>query len=232
MIVIRPFNFKRYSQCPQRSKFSWNIKPEDFSLHQQIISDTIKTIYLYAEKKEKVASWKQVPGWVDRLIRKQPETAAELYNDYKEILTALNKWFHQEYLSHPSGGLVNVPIVAHLPSQYTIYGQVDILSIDEKALYIFSIEKDAPAVVQYNDIEMFSLLWMTERYLGEKIDICVKLTILPQSIKEKRYHITEETRKRAHHIFNHLLKGITNNIFYPSISEQCSSCSYRYRCSI
>jgi hypothetical protein len=172
-----------------------------------------------------------VPGWLDRLIKTKGESAQEAYKYYKDALTALHKWFHHIFIPYPAGMLVNAPVVAHLDTNHTYYGKVDMFSPELGEAVVFTTDQ-VPLLHQYNDLEMFTHLWAVEKFLGVKIDTCVKLIISPRKVEEKRYKITPEVKDRVCRSIDFLMNGITNQIFHPSISLHCSTCPYRFRCSI
>jgi hypothetical protein len=201
------------------------------SLRESLIVDTVKTVHLYTERTGKTPTWKRIPRWVDRLIRTKQDKAEEAYTYYKHALTALHNWFHKIYILRPVGALVNVPVIAHLGDLHTFYGRIDMLNPDHNELFIFT-DQTISLIQQYNDIEMFAGLWAAEKFLGVKIDTCVKLIVSPKKVEEKRYKITPETKERIRQNLDHLVCGITNQMFYPSVSNDCSTCPYRFRCSI
>ena len=237
MQAITPQDIIEYSKCPKKLYFSLSYKEKMISprFEFQIISDVIKSVYLYALRKEKFTPWNLIPGWVDRAANNFTIDLSDIerYKKSENILVRLSYWYNNIYLAQENlSGFINVPIYYPIDYHRVYYDKIDILEIGQQVRILDFTEEDIGPVNLYKEMLIHIKSWGLNVSCKSKPDKYVRLVIKPLSIKIVEISVTNDMIKKAEKISYHILSGIKNQIFYPSITKQCPSCPYMDLCEI
>lgn len=235
-MIIQPHHISNYSRCPKKTLYTWNDKVK-VSANQQIISNIIKTIYGYHLRKEKPALWRHIPGWLDRYLRESVLKALDpqaRYKEAKNILIRVRSWYDKYYLEkYCEPGLINVPLKVRLDHHNFYSDSIDIVTMNNKIrLYDFDEGYgDLSGIDVYNDIKVQARIWGFWKASETKPDEYVRLRIRPQSMTSAVISINETTLERSNAVVKQITRGIKDQVFYPSVSEQCRHCPFQSNCS-
>lgn len=237
MLSITPRNIVTYSKCPKKAAFSWH-QPEETSTEFQVISDIIKTAYLYYERQGKPPAWRNFMSWTQRKVFNNTVKHDRLsYKEGKSYLSQLSNFYEDIFLNNYCvPGLINVPISVGLGQHIVLEDTIDILSF-EKKLIVFDFKEIEKVKAKsytsnrlYNDLLIHVRSWILWKVSGALVDEYVRILIGPQSVGFAKVSITEASLLKIEGIVRQITRGMKDGIYYPSFSEQCGSCPFKAKC--
>lgn len=241
MLDISPRNIASWSRCPKRSQYNWDSKPI-LSSNEQIIESVIKSAYLEYCRKCRPATWHMIISWTEQYMVKymiDQDNDYEKYKETKSILTRLVDWYHKDYLGvYSQPGLINIPIIFTIDRELRFRDSIPIITSGNKIrLFDFQSVKAEEAQFYsgkriYNSIEVHARAWGFWKASNIMPNEYIRFVIHPESIKAFQVTFTSDILKKSEKIIKHIIRGIGNDVFYPSFSEQCIQCPNRQYCSI
>lgn len=231
-----------YTRCPKRAQFAWESESET-SLTYRIISNVIKSVYMYQTRKKRIPAFRSIPGWVDRFLQDEidiNQDAEQQYKLAKNIIARLHIWYSRHYLEHfCDHGLINLPVTIGIGPSTTYYDQVDIVTVGQPVrIFDFAEVRDNiefrayNGTRVYNDMRVHTKMWTFAKASGLELGEYVRLVIGPQSIKPVKIRVLDGMLEKQKRYLQHIIQGIQDQVFYPAFSEQCLNCPYSERCSM
>ena len=235
MPTITPHTIASYTRCPRYTFYTLNSKRK-LSPTSTLISNIIQAAYLHFSRKEKPVTWRVVTAWAEEGIVKLgfPE---EDYKQNKNIISRLSGWYDKYYLGEYVGaGLTNIPIALSLGSGYFWKDSIPIL-ISKKTLQIFDFDESSSMATYngtniYNDYVALSRVWGFNQALDIPPAEYVRFVIGPESIKAVRISVDRLYIQKGNSILRQIVRGMKDEVWYPSFSSQCNSCPLKSNCSI
>jgi hypothetical protein len=227
VLVITPFDIVRYSQCPALAHFSIGI-PFNQTPEIAIISRTIKKAYSYQISKGFSPTWAQIKLWAEGYL-------TEDYKEAKNVLSRLSSWYSQYLDNFMDSGVPNLPVIFRLDNIITYYDMIPIVTTGRK-LRIFDIRPGdstyTPASISIDLLAQTRSwgLWRASEAMPEEY---VRLVVTPSTIRPVIMTVLPHVvQGKIEPIVRHILRGFRDEIWYPSMTEQCINCMYREKCGV
>lgn len=232
--IIYPHNLITYSKCPKRALFSWDSDPPRLPPEFDILANVIRSAYLLFSRFNKPSTWKNIPVWLDKYLLQN--IGLDDYEKTKNLLARLHGWFFNYYLGdYCFPGLINVPVRIDLDQYLSYHDSIDIVGISER-IHIFDFKviphKYPTGVMEiYNDFTSHVKTWGFHTAMKLKPDMYTRIYLRPNSIKHTSLLINDKFLSNASKTIEHMYRGISQGIFYPSRSEQCNYCPFFDKCT-
>jgi len=241
--IFTPNHILEYSKCPKKALSSWDFIFKESPLINKdslVLSNVIRSVYLFSERKGYYPKWKWIPRWLDRSIKKfitEGLLTQKEYTETKNMLTRLYKWYHSIFLSEPRAGITNVPILGEITPYLYWQDKIDILCFDPDDQGVTVVDfvetkVDPNPRILYNDFIVRSRIWGVEKFLGVKVTGYQRICFVRKRIATRFFSMSPEVKERGRKYINNIIRGVANNQDYPSVTEQCLSCTYSHKCSI
>ncbi len=203
----------------------------------QVIQDVIKQSYINRTKHGYDPQWETIKARVNKAYFESVDINDKdlfraTYTSSVHTLDLLNRWYYKHFLADKRSGIVSVPLRVQIDKSLVI-ATADIVLIDEKngpVPLIFG-SNDMPANMLYNSIKFKGLLWLIKQETGMYPKVAEYITI-NESIQVSKVFSTERSIDNTKMFVSSIVKNIQQQIFYPSVNEQCHICPFKDICSI
>lgn len=243
MLHVNAQRIETYSRCPKKSLYLWDSK-ESIPPIQYIVSNVIKSAYLYQIRKKKYPAFRWLSRWTDQftreILQKPGVDPQKLYKQIKRLLAILSDWYNKIYLEeffHDS--LINVPVAIALGTHLTYYDKLELVMIgsqvqlfDFKQVNTAADYKKYTGLKIYNDLKAQIHLWSFWKAFNVVPSHLVRLVIGNQGIKPVKIRIEIEQLEKIEKYIKQIVRGIHDDVFYPSFSEQCKVCPFIQDCNL
>jgi hypothetical protein len=197
------------------------------------MNEAKKKFYGSINKAEIAPSFKLVSYWYEieynRILKNTPNYAG------KDILSRIGHWYNNYYLNSITQAISNVPVSVSIQGQ-PYQDIIDVIEVGDKIrVHDFKEllgQKEAGSAVIYNDIKVHARLWGLEMASGIIPDEYVRWVILPNTIRYISIKVDKKMLEKSYKIVRHILEGIAREVWYPSVSDQCSHCPHLTYCSL
>jgi len=241
MQVITPRGLKLYARCPKRFSFSWHLKPVT-TIECKTIEDIIKSLYLYHARRGVLMPWKHIPPRAHQMLLEtfKDLDATQEYKQTEHLLVKLSAWYNNHYLEeYCDEGVINLPVQMGLGTHLTLADEIDIVTMG-KQLRLFDFDEVCDkqslstytGLKVYNDLAALAKVWLFWKATDIMPEQYIRLVISAKSVKPIRLTITDRMVEKIEVFMRQLARGIQDEAYYPSFSEQCLHCPYKERCSI
>jgi hypothetical protein len=235
MHSISPKDIERYTQCPKYAEFAWGVEKAN-SQNSLILQKTISSISLYYLRHNEPPEWRQISNWAESYLVGE---VGEYSGEGKGLLAQLGSWYRNHYLKKECfPGYINLPIALPLGYGITYRDNIPIVGLANKIrLYDFKELTDKDKESSYNSIKLYNDLFIHIRVWGFlkktalKPEQYIRYVIGPRSITPYRISITDPTLEKSEKMVEQVLRGVKNNVFYPSFSRECTCCPYKGQCN-
>jgi hypothetical protein len=248
MSIISPYHISLYSKCPKKTQFAWHDENKDKINQPTVVEDVIKKTYYYYYVKEIIPTWRNIMTWTQNKVASTVDdiTTQESYKKVKSYLQVLSDWYDKFFLgNYCYPGFINVPIHIGLGHHLTLQSSMDILAIGnniklmefEKVAYEDSINSAANIGSYsqrklFNNFEIQIKAWVFSKIITTKQCEYSRILIGANTIKIIDLFFSNESLNNIEKIIKQITRGINDNVFYPSFSEQCLSCPFISKCNI
>lgn len=236
-----------YSKCPK--KFEYSLKAGDpprflgpkATLLKRIISDA----YLKLARNQQTTAWRSVTSEIDKVIFASVPHRDHL--DYDEVIDTYLKqsmkymdtirkgWYEPVYLKEELEGFSDLSVGLKIEGT-TLHDTIDLVLFDEKELIVCrfsSVEEHAGTL--YNDMRFRTQALLVNKRLNRPVTKLRSFVWTEDtekvSVTDLYVHNNQEFMDKTEAAVRQMLSGIRAGIFYPSVSDQCTSCPFRKICS-
>lgn len=217
----------------------WDMPDLAQPANETIVGNTIKSAYLYQIRKGRFPPFRRFPHWVDQFLQEQLVETGD-YKHSKRLLSILSYWYNKLYLEkYYDDGVINLPVTLGLGTHLTYYDTIDLVTIGNTTqLFDFKEVRDRAEFRAYNGTRVYNDLiaqthiWSFWKASGLMPDSYVRLVIGPSMVRDVRIKVTEKGLQRVEGYVRQITRGIQDNAFYPSFSDQCGHCAFAQQCSI
>jgi hypothetical protein len=240
MIPITARHIVLYSKCPKRCQFAWNNIPQQTPLHNAT-EEIIKLAYLRYSKKNEPTPWRLLLSWTEsHWVKVLGEVKTE--KDYEKIKGLINKmsnWYSEFYLEkYCDPGLTNVPVTLSLGNNYYYKDSIPLLTTGSNLRIIDFLsldDKQNPELYNgpklYNDLLVHTRAWGFRMAAEISAAEYVRFIIGRKSISAPSISLLPKAFNKTDKYIRHILNGIKECAFFPSITSQCLTCPYKEQCS-
>lgn len=241
MRIAHPSHFLAYTKCPRRLQLNWDAYSPNPTLSERIVTPVIQNIYQKYARKGKAAGWKQVIAWTERYVLENIifSNRQETYRATKGYFTKIGEWYDKYAADYAYPGIINIPVGLELGPRliYKDYIPVLILSNPYTVADIYELRdtetlKGYNGLKLYDDFELMLRCWGFWKSTGIFPSKYVRFTISHSVIKPIHVYIREKRLLYIEKLAEQIARGIHEEIFYPSRSEQCNSCPFIEDCHL
>jgi len=228
---------KTFSRCPLAFCLDQKNKEDLTTEQERIVSNVISKGILQVMETSYRADWRKIVSWVDREVFKncniycsEQYSAAKKTSEY--ILMAIGAWYDQIYLQWSTEAFTNVPLGVETSGIF-VEGKAAVINL-RNPIVCTQINTNVYATKKehFNDIETRGLAWLVSEHLK-----CEEVTMQCLSLGKRGkldINIVKYDRsslnKTSRYIDN-MCRIIKRKLYYPSITENCTSCKFYEKCN-
>lgn len=212
----------------------------------QLLKDIVCSAYLRASRQTKKNPWRLITAEIDKFIfadilpREHPDYDTDIDTKFKrsvDYIRSIQKtWYDPYFLTEGMEGFPELKCAYLCPGNILVTDTTDLVIFNEKDLILcrFSNVELTPAVL-YNDIRLRAQALMLSKSLGRTVTKLRNMSWEEDktkiSVRDINIHKPVEFMGKTENAILHMVNGIRNKVFYPSINEQCNSCPFNTICS-
>jgi len=236
------------SRCLKQYQYYKDFRFEErtsFSPRTELLRNIVRGAYLALSRQTKTNPWRRVTSEIDKFIyqdvphRDDPTYDKQVDLLFKKSISYINTvrkvWYKPLFLTE---GLEGFPDFKCSFPYYNLMvidtADLVLFNADDLIICTFSDIELTPSLL-YNNMRLRMLALMLESSLKRKV---TRLRCMSWArgqdeidVKDIFIHNHNEFMKKTEKTLMYILSGIKNEIFYPSISEQCNACPFKEICS-
>lgn len=232
-------NLETFSQCPAKAFFE-RTEEIPVNIELNIIQTVVKKCYLKATEFGFRVEWRRIVGWVDKMAFKNIDVLQE--DSFKvgkktaeHCLLFLRTWYEALYLKEDVAAYIDVELELDI-GNHVICGTIPIIKTDGGAIQILQITdvyKENKHL--FKSIEARGLAMLLSNHLVEDHVSVVSIAIGAKGgfkVAEIKTKIDDHARLRKTLTALGNAYQLNCNNPYPSVDMHCSSCIYKWRCTL
>ena len=227
LVQIR--NFRDYAQCPEYSKYNWNVPSVAVKLPAQVV---IESCYRDIAVLNKRVDWSTIRSRVQAEVMKQStKTAQQIYGNSVELLTSLRAWYLEQYRDGIEEAVFNLKLSTEM-GKTKIEADIFCLLVSETEVTLIDFVTGLSPEEILKDIGLRIKIYLLGK---QNIKVNKILAIRPDEKSARYWTLTvnnsDNWNYKTEQVLQLMLASMNNNIFYPSPTGMCSTCKYKGICS-
>lgn len=241
LTFIRPHHIALYAKCPRKAFYTGLDEPKTLSLEASVLKNTIQTGYIHQAKYGEVFHF----NWVRKICAtqltrhlKQQMSPDGSHRELENLLSRLSLWYNNIYLNGLSSpGLPNFPIYIPMSDSVSFRDDIDIVittpdgPILADIVEIKKVDNLSKRILS-NDIAMHARVRGFMKATDTVPIAYLRIGITKLTITHALLPLNEKILDKSRKMINFIIFAMANEVYYPSVSEQCNFCPFVSKCSL
>lgn len=224
--IAHSYDVVTYSTCPRYALYTWN-KPRSFPHEVATFSRIIHKVYQWRERYNDLPTWKHVKELGE------DELTSDVHKENVSLLSKLRVWYDLYLEEYCDEGIINLPIVNRFDN-ILVYKDIIPLTTVGKKLRVYDVRMGDQHYCGrdlYNDLLVQTRLWGFWKASDTFPEEYVRYIIQPTVVRPVHITTTKDLlSNKIEPIIKHILRGMRDDIFYPSKSKHCDTCPFASAC--